>query len=225
MQLTYSNIWILWDMLAVGIVLHYAGKCAKKGAVLTITGLLSRAVAIIAAIATYKTLAGYLYENFVRSSVLQALTRSFSGIAGSVKSGEDIFQSMPTLLRVIAGLKRVEIGSVKLADAADMAEAVIDIALREPLTLIINCISFLLIFTAVLYIAVCVEGLFKGVGNIPIIGWADKSLGGIAGAAMGVLMLFVSSYVLRALITVSGGTWWWLNSEVIEKTHIWRIFY
>lgn len=225
MQLIHSYIWIFWDLVAVGIFFHCVQKCAKKGFVSTIVGLLAYIVAAVVAAKTYLWLADFLYDNIIHDVVRSILVRSFNDMMNGAGSSQDIVHAIPTALRMLIGLKRGEVAAIPATDASDMAGQVIDMALRNPMMSILHGAGFLLVFTLIAYVMRYIAQLFTGINRVPVIGTLNTVAGGIAGVFEGLLKLFVSGFILRIIIAVSGEIWWWLNSEVIQNTYIWRLFY
>lgn len=225
LQLIHSYIWIFWDLLAVGILFHCVRKCAKKGFVSTIIGLLVYIVAAVVAAKTYLWLADFLYDNVIHEAVQHVLVRSFNDMMNGIGSSNDIVHAIPLALRMLIGFKRGEVAAISVTDASDMAGQVIDMALRNPMMSILHGVGFLLVFTLIAYVMRYIARLFIGINHVPVIGTLNTVAGGIAGVLEGLVMLFVSGFILRIIIAVSGEVWWWLNSEVIRNTYIWRLFY
>lgn len=225
MELIHSYIWIFWDLLAVGIFFHCVRKCARNGFVSTIIGFLIYIVAAYVAAKTYLLLADFIYENVVRDAVQHVLVRSFDDMINGIGSAQNPFQAIPAALRILIGFKSGEVASITSTDASDMAGQVIDMALKNPMTSILHGAGFLLIFTLVAYVMRYIARLFTGINRVPVIGTLNTVAGGIVGVLEGLLKLFISGFILRILISVSGEVWWWLNSGVIQNTYIWRLFY
>lgn len=225
MQLLNPYVWILWDLIAIGIFFHSVRKCAKRGFVSTVIGLLIYIVAVTAASKAYLILADFLYDNVIHDAVRQALVRSFNGMLNGIGDSKDIVHAIPFALRMLLGFKRGEVAALPLEDASVMADSVIDMALKNPLMSVLHGVGFLLLFTVVAYVMRYIANIFTGINRIPVIGLFNTVLGGILGVIEGVLTLLISAFIMRLLINVSGEVWWWLNSGVIQSTYIWRVFY
>lgn len=225
MQFIGTYIWIAWDLLAAGIIFHRVRKCAGMGFVSTIIRLLIYIVAVAAAHMTYLKLADFLYDNVIHDVIQSTLVRSFNNMINGIGKSNDIVHSIPTALRILIGLKIGEVADIPVTDASGMAGQVIEMALKQPIISILHGVGFLLIFTLTAYIMRYIARLFTEINRVPVIGTLNAVLGGIAGVVEGLLMLFVSGFIMRIAIEVSGEVWWWLNSGVIENTYIWRLFY
>lgn len=225
MQLLHSYVWVLWDLLAVGIFFHRVRICAKSGFVSTIIRLLVYVVAVIVAHMTYLKLADFLYENIVSDVVQHVLIRSFNDMMSGISPAADTVRAIPLLLRLMIGFKSGEVAALPVTDADSMAAQVMDIALKSPMMTLLHGLGFLLIFTIVAYVMRYIASFFTGINRVPVIGTLNAVAGGIAGVVEGLIVLFISGFILRMLIAISGEVWWWLNTSVIHSTYIWRLFF
>lgn len=225
MLIVEPYIWVLWDLLAVVIFFHSVQKCARRGFVSTIAGLLVYVAAAVIAYATYANIADFLYENVIHDVVRHVLTNSFSDMLSNVAGDADIVHSIPFVLRLMLGFKKSAVEAIPI-DAADaMADHVIDLALETPLMSLLHGVGFLLMFTISAFFARWLSRVFTGINKLPVIGTLNVILGGIAGVLEGGISLLIGGLVLRLAVTFSDGVWWWLNESVIHSTYIWRLFY
>lgn len=226
MRVIEPFIWIIWDLFAVIIFFSCVYRSAGRGFVSTIVGLLVYVVAAVAAAATYAYIAGYMYENVIRDLVQHVLTRNFNLMLGnSGESAQGVIRAIPLMLRLLIGQKSGEVAALPVSEADSLANAVIDTALQAPIMTVLHAAGFLLVFTLAAYIMRSFARLFTGINRVPVIGLLNTVLGGIAGVIEGVIWLFVLGFVLRLIVTISGESWIWLNTEMINETYIWRLFY
>lgn len=226
MQVIQPYIWILWDLAAVGIIFRSVQKSARRGFVSTVLGLLIYIVASVVAVKTHAMLAVFLYDNVLHEVIQHVLVRSFNDMLGQIgENTNDILHSIPFALRILIGFKGGEVAAIQSDDANEIASQVIETALKNPIMTILNTVSFLIIFTLAAYVMRELTKFFTGVNKVPVIGALNIVLGAAAGVIEGIIMLFISGFIMRMVIAVSGEVWWWLNSAVINETLIWRLFY
>ena len=60
----------------------------------------------------------------------------------------------------------------------------------------------------------------RGVNRIPIVGGVNRALGGAAGAAEALLDAYIIAMLATVLVSFSGDKWNWVNSSVIENSHL-----
>jgi hypothetical protein len=138
---------------------------------------------------------------------------------------EGVLAAIPFLLRLLVGSKRGEVELLPREEAALLANSVIDLALREPVLALLNAVAFMLAFAIVAAVMRRLTRVFEGINGIPVIGPLNTILGGITGAALGLVVLWLGGFALRLAVSLSQGGWFWLNDDVIEATYICRLFY
>lgn len=225
MTIMHNYIWVLWDLLAIGIIYHRVRKCAHMGFVSTIIRLLVYIVAVVVAQMTYLKLADFLYDNVIREAIQSTLVRNFNNMLNGIGESQDILHSIPFGLRMLLGFNKPEVATLPVTDASGMAGQVIEMALKQPVMSILHGVGFLLIFVLTAYLMRFVARLFTGINHVPLIGTLNAALGGVAGVVEGLIMLFVGGFIMRIIIALSGEAWWWLSTSVIGSTYIWRLFY
>jgi len=219
-------IWVLWDILAVLIVLSCIYKCAERGFVSAVVRLAVYIAAVLLATRFYRQAADFLYNNVVYSMVKNMLVNNIDSMMSQPGGSQvNALMAIPFAMRGLMGQNQEHIAELPL-DAADMLSTqIIETALRTPVTNILEAVSFLLLFALAAWFVRWLSGFFTGINRIPVIGTVNTVLGGITGAVQGVIALILSGFILRLAVTFSGGVWWWLNSGVMESTYIWRHFY
>lgn len=97
--------------------------------------------------------------------------------------------------------------------------------LLEPLLIpIVMAVLFFLSFVLLRMVVSLLSGMLIHVNGIPLIGAANKSLGFVAGAAVGVLYLFLLLCALWVLINITGGRLPVLNDTLLTGSLLYRIF-
>jgi hypothetical protein len=147
-----------------------------------------------------------------------------SWMSGGLEA-EGVLAAIPFLLRLLAGAKAGEVELLPQDEAASLANAVIDLALREPVLALLNAAAFMLAFAVIAAIMRRLTRALEGLGGIPVIGPLNTVLGGAAGAALGLVGLWLGGFALRFAVSLSQGGWPWLSEEIIEATYICRLFY
>ena len=181
--------------------------------------------AVLLATRFHRQIADVLYNNFVYGMVKNILVNNIESMMSQPgASPVNAIMAIPFAFRGMMGQSQEQIAGLPV-DAADiLSEQIIGMALKKPVTNILEAASFLLLFALVAWFVRWLSRFFTAINRIPVIGTFNTVLGGIAGAVEGVIALIVSGLILRLAVTVSGGAWWWLNFEVMESTYIWRHF-
>jgi uncharacterized membrane protein required for colicin V production len=225
MQAVEEYIWVLWDILALLFFFAAVHRSASRGFAASVAGFLIYVVAAAAAGFAYARVAGFLYENIVQDIVRHVLVRNFESWMSGGLEAEGVLAAIPFILRLLAGAKAGEVELLPQDEATALANSVIDLALREPVLALLNALAFMLAFAVIAAFMRRLTRVFEGIGGIPIIGPLNTVLGGLTGAALGLLGLWVGGLALRFAVSLSQGGWRWLNEDIIEATYICRLFY
>ncbi len=105
--------------------------------------------------------------------------------------------------------------------ADTIAEAVVQPAMES----LIGLILFLVVFSLVLAILRVVARVLKIVDHLPVVGRLNRFLGGVFGVLRALLMIILLVSFVQLLIWLSCDELRYLNTELIENTHIFHIFY
>lgn len=217
-------VWVLWDLLALGILGWFIGTGASRGLVRTIIALAGYVAAAFVARTGAPILAALLYNNVVRDALRLVLTNRLENLlVGGAGNAGEIVDAIPEGLQRIMSDEAV--GAALNVDTAQLVETLIESALRDPVLSILHGILFLLLFTLTLLVVRHFSRLFTGLYRIPVIGAINTLLGGVFGVLEAALALVVLSLALQLVITFSGGGFVWMNPQVLDDTYILRVFY
>lgn len=220
-------IWVLWDALAVVILIYFVYNGARQGILRTVVGLLGYALAYFVARAGSPIAAQKLYDEVVRDAIKLMLTRRMDDLLaqGGAAAG-DLADAIPDSLRRLMGDDALGSAAAALqGEASQWIETLIDSALREPVISLLQGLFFLIIFTLTAMVVRFFSRMFSRMHRVPVLGTLNTVLGGVFGVAEAVLVLFVASLVLQLVILFSGGGFSWLDDNIMNDTWIWRIFY
>ena len=216
----------MWDIIAVTIVARRIYRCVSRGFVSTLVSLLVYIGATGAAIKFNKLIAEFLYHHVVYDAVRNTIAKNIESMASGTNGAPfNIMAAIPANLRLLMGHGKEQVLALPVASADKLSSEIIELALRAPLTRILDAVSFLLLFTLTAWFVRWLSRYFTGINKIPVIGTVNTVLGGVAGVILGILALVFSGFVIKLAVAVSGGVWWWLNSNVMADTYIWRHFY
>lgn len=220
-------IWVIWDVVAVVLLIYFVYIGARHGILRTLVGLLGYAAAFFVARLGSPVAAQKLYDSVVRDAVKLVLTRRMADLLGQgTAAASDITAAIPDSLRRLMGNDALDAAGSALHTEADLwIESLIDSALREPILSLLQGLFFLVIFTLTVLLVRFFSRMFSRLYMVPVLGTVNTLLGGVFGVLEAALVLFVASLALQLLILFSGGGFWWLSDIIMEETWIWRIFY
>ncbi|MDL2232258.1 CvpA family protein [Ruminococcaceae bacterium OttesenSCG-928-L11] len=219
--------WLIWDAVAAVIIVASIYLCAKRGLVRTVISFLAYFISVFAARAFSPAMAKALYDYVVKDALTLVVTRK---MGETLVTGRDriaqLLESFPKIVQQYLPLvDELDVDSYLAMEVDQLAEAVIDTALYDPVIFILQSLSFILIFSVVLFIIRHFSGIFGGLYRIPVIGTLDTFLGAVLGMLQAVVILVVSAVAARLIIHLTGNELPWMSDAVMGDTYIWRVFY
>lgn len=220
---------IIYDILAVGIVIGCISKGAKNGFAKTAIQTFGYICAIISALVISRICASLIYTTAIQPSVITNMESSISNAvdAESVVLGlTEAVESLPAisyLLFDFNGVAENLINSVGLdfsAIAAAVEESVVRPVVEPILETVIFVVSLIILSAVVSFVA---KGS-KFVNDVPIIGGFNSFFGGVFGILNGGLELCIAAFILRMVIS-SGIFPEYFSEEIISGTFLFRWIY
>lgn len=226
--------WVL-DGAALLVIVLMACQAYKKGFLNTVIRFVGMVFSVTAAVVVSQPVADYIFNNYLSEKIKDAVNGHISKMAqvdieSFAESLEQLSDSLPSIVSNIFS-SDLELNieqwyqQVIEGKGADMAAELIDGIIAPIATGMIRSIAFITIF-AVLMIAVhIIAKLFIGVNHIPLIGPLNEVLGGMIGAAQGMLYMFVIASVVWFVLSASGGQIGPVTVDVVEDTILFKEFY
>lgn len=168
-------------------------------------------------------LASVLTDNILKGSAFSAITESLhkmaeslpsflSGVADSVSSGDKVI------------IKNIMVCIIN-TDAGNFSEAITDTMVKPILLVPMRALIFLILFVIIILILNLAAKLMKKLNDIPLVGGVNKLLGTVAGAAQGLVVVFLICIFVQVVISLSGNELIFLNTLTIDKTFIFKKIY
>lgn len=220
---------IIYDALAILILISCICKGAKNGFAKTAIQAVGYICAIIAALVVSRVCASIIYTTAVQPAVIAGMEESISGAVDteSVVNGlKEAVESLPAISHLFfdfSGAAESLVDSVGLdyaAIAVSVEESVIRPIVEPILETVIFAVSLVVLATVVSFVA---SGS-KFVNDVPIIGKANSFLGGVFGIANGLLELCIAAFILKFLIS-AGIFPEYFSEDIISETYFFRWIY
>jgi len=218
--------WVIWDALALAVLCFFANFCARKGFVRTLVDFFGYAIAAMLAGKLSPWCARILYDNVVYDVLRRVIGSRAAGIAeqGGV-AASDVLEGMPALLTHMMEQKNSELlALLQEVAAGDLVDAVIRLALENPMRSILQSLCFLILFALFCFLVRRLSRVLSVVYKLPLVGPLNTLLGGLLGMMQAVLFLYISGFLLEIAILWTGGGWAFCNARVLGDTYIYRVF-
>lgn len=220
-------IWVIWDLIAVVVIIACVRHCAKQGLVRTIISFLAYFIAAAGARILSPIAAEFLYNLVVKDAMVLFVGRE---LGETLATGQDlvrqVLDSFPAVLQqYVPRLAELADAGYATMEAGELVNSLVDAVLRDPVVMILGSLCFLVVFSLILMLTRWVARLFTGIYRIPVIGTINTFLGGVVGILQAVLFLLIGALAVKLAITLTGGELVWLSEDIMDQTYIWRVFY
>ena len=228
-------MFLIWDVLTVAIVLTFAAASYKRGFLNAVTRLIGSIGALLFSLVYSEPIARMIFENYLRSSTLDLVAQHIGELS---ENGAEAFLTglegmLPELPGWLAQSLQGALGSsagawyeaVQSSDAAALSAAITDTVIGPMAVALVRVLVFFVLFSVLMLLVNTIAGLLKSVNFLPVIGSLNELLGGVLGAAQGLLYVFVFASLLWFVVSATGDEVGILSSSQIEKTTLFRWFY
>ncbi len=223
-------VYVLYDAIAVVILLMSISKTARVGFAQTITALVGRIAAFFGAMFIGKSGSRLIYDLFLGRRMEDFLEESIAGstnIGDIVSSLQEAVDALPDFVANFYGLSsHIDLEGALDTSIADVVSVLEEQLVEPAVTGFIHIILFLISFTVLCFLA---NHFAKAVGlvfKLPIIKTVDRFFGGLLGILQGGINLYLIALVVRFILYFVSDPPALLSESVIDETIIWsRIFY
>lgn len=205
---------IVLDVVLVVIFAAFVLTAAKKGFVKTLLELVAVAAALVLAYQFSPVVAQGAYDGFVKESMITSIEEQIDenfNTSTAAKKAEVTLEALPDFMVSLASSAGVEINDIKAKIASEkfssqniateLVEKVAEPIVIGAMTIVIFMILAIILIFALKFVAHLVSKLF----DVPLIGTANKILGGALGACKGVIVLLFLCTILDFLFAKGDG--------------------
>ena len=190
--------------------------CAARGLTRGIAGIVAWVAAAFIALQFCAPLAQTAYEKCLQPTVLRITEEKISGAVDAGETAEvasAAYNKLPQIIVNAAASAGVDVEALQakaqdfVPDTQDIAASVEQSILAPVITAALKVVVFLLMVVLISALGrLILSPLGTIVHKMPVIGQADKALGGVLGILKGAILVSVLAILLRVLGSVMGGT-------------------
>ncbi len=219
---------VLYDAIAVVILLISINSCAKTGFAQTITSILGRIASFFGALFIGKVSSQLIYTIFLEKRLMRFLQE----VVGDNLSSSDIMESiseaantLPTFMANFYGLTGSGLEDA-IGDTVVGAVRALEQQIVEPaVTGFLHIVIFLICFAVLSFLAKRFSEAVGLVFKLPIIKTVDRFAGGLLGIVQGGINLYLIALVLRFVLYFISDPPILFNEGLIMDTLIWSRVY
>jgi len=223
-------VYVLYDAIALIILLMSISKTARIGFAQTITALVGRIAAFFGAMFIGKSVSKLIYELFLGRHVESFLEESIAGsteISDIVSSLQDAVDTLPDFMANFYGLdSHIDLEGALDTSIADVVSLLEEQLVEPAVTGFIHIVLFLISFAVLCFLANRFAQAVGLVFKLPIIKTVDRFFGGLLGILQGGINLYLIALVVRFILYFISDPPALLSEAVIDETFLWsRIYY
>jgi len=199
---------LLLDILVIAVFAFSLYTGIKKGFIRSIMGIVVAVVAVIGAVKLSPPLANYLHDKYIGNVVTEQVGGYLDELIADVESIDltKLFEDKPEAFTDILNTFGVDFDELKSYFEKDLSgnndsEKAVSQYIAEPISQTLSRgTAFAILFFGIFLILTVVVLLIDLVVKLPILNGANKFLGAVLGAAMGLVTAWGLSMVFCALM-------------------------
>lgn len=219
---------MILDILLLAFFLLFLIIGIKRGAARTLLNLTGMVLASFLSSSLGSMLAKWIYENGFKQGILD----SFSGAlekSGAADAVQTVLDSLPPQLTGFLSVFGVNKESLindsqsAMNNASKSAAEAVEGVIGSAVTSVISFFVIILLFFLLLILFKMLIRLVVHAFELPVLRQLNGILGGILGAAEGVIFLFLLIMLIQLLMPVVSLPW--LTPELIEQSNLFKFLY
>lgn len=222
---------IILDCFVIGLLCLCVWVGYRKGLVASIVSLGGYIISLLAATWLGKLFAPMVFERWLRSGMIEKVGEQLAS-AGSVEELQaavnQISDKIPGFLNGILfqGQTASDYMASHLGDSASsIAQDLVDQFLGPVTIFLLECILFVLLFAVCRLLVHIILKIAVTINYIPVIGTVNGLLGGCVGVFQAGVYLLLLAMVCEIIILFTHDSLGWLNTQQIESTYLFAMFY
>ncbi len=219
---------VILDVIVVAIIAICALLAAKRGFVRTFLEVVGFLAAILIAINISTPIADFIYDKAVSPSIEKTVVTAIHEAATSTSDAitNTIWEKLPGFVSNAAeksGITKDTVSNklVGGADSAAIAQNITDEVLSPIATTVIKYIVTAIVFVILLIVVKFLARLINSLFKKSLLGGANAALGGVLGAAKGIIYTVLFCIVISLITNVSKDNFF-ITNEIIENTTIFK---
>lgn len=194
---------VIFDIICVALIVICAAYFAAKGLLAGLLSLVGTLVCLVASFFAGRELALPVFNGLFRDRLIQSTSDAIAEHA--VTNINELLDQVVGFLPDFVKQPIIDqFGTVTLFDSWDFATRVVDEVISPLIVPIIAVVLFVIVFILLRLLFNIITKLLRGVNRVPVIGTANRVLGGVAGIVVGLLYVFLLVVVLSALSSLYG---------------------
>lgn len=205
---------LVLDIILIAIFAAFVLTAAKKGFVKTLLELVAVIAALVLSYQLSPVVAQGAYDGIVKESLITSIEEQLDenfNASTAAKKAEVTLDALPDFVVSLASSAGVEIDEVKAKISSEkfssenLATELVE-KVAEPIVIgALTIVFFMILAIVLLFVLKIVAHLIAKLFDIPLVGTANKLLGGLLGACKGVIVIVFLCTVLDFIFASGDG--------------------
>lgn len=230
-------MFIILDIIAVGLIILFAVLGAVKGFAKTLIEVVGYILAFVIAFSVAEYVADYIYENNVKETIVASVSditkESADNAVVSISDSVDkIWESIPSYISAFSGITKesvtdyVETYSDKTDEGIEqLATSVSENVIKPVVVSAIELVVSILLIIILLFIVKILAKLIGNIFNKSVFKGMNRFLGFISGATKGLLFCLAIAAIISIVLPLFDNEFYFISPDNIEKTFVFKLFY
>lgn len=214
---------VIVDLVLCAVIVATTAYYVHKGFLAGMIDLAANLVSMGLAWTISGKVSPTVFENFFKSNLIDKMAHNIQQQGGV--NLNNILGSLSGFLpqRLLDDIA-ASAGGLLGSGAPNVAQQVVEHVIAPLVIPLITVVVFFATFALCRVAAALLVTAFKNVNRIPLIGGANRLLGGVVGVAAGVLYVLLALCLIWAVVVITNGTLPVLNNETLAGSRFYSFF-
>ena len=232
--------YIILDVLIIGIVVCFAFFGVKKGFARTLTEVIGYILSFMIAFSVASYVADYVYEKKIKETVVNSVSeyvekKTDKAVDSTNESVDAIWYSIPPYLSALSEITGLDKEGIEkyIKDYSEKtnnnieqtAIAVCENVIKPVATSAIKLTVALILIVVLLFAVKLIARFIGNIFNKSVFKGINKFLGGISGAAKGIIVTLALVMLISILLPIFDNEIYFITPQTINKTYIFKFFF
>ncbi|MEG1886664.1 MAG: CvpA family protein [Oscillospiraceae bacterium] len=215
---------IVLDLIILAIVVLTIFYSAKRGFVRTVLELVGFVLALLVASNCSTYLSNFVYDNMIEAKLNQTVCQFVE--TNGADAVKNIQGSLPGF--VVTGANSLGVDFNKIShdimgeSAPNAAAKVVDAVAHPVIDALLQTLFYIIIAMALMVLVRFLSKRINSVFNIPILGTANKILGGCIGVVKGAFFALIFCFIISSIVVFTKQGFLIFTKEAIANSHVFK---
>lgn len=198
---------------------------SKKGFIASFVELVGYVLSLILAGYFSSALSNFVYDKYLQTKITTALDSSIRDATTGLDWTDAVANAVKDLPGVVSDLISSvftsltnETQSFVYDNTFNIADGFISTTIKPMIISLLTSIFFVIIFTIILFLIKHTSKALSNVDDIPVLGTANRVLGGILGFAKSILIIFIIFMAMNLFIKLTDNQSEYINYDTMNKS-------